>query len=89
VLLQGDVPNPINPPSGCRFRTRCPHARERCAQEVPALQALQALQGHAVACHFWENIVAPPAIMAPAVVNERLRRLQDAFRPQAAGPGFQ
>jgi oligopeptide/dipeptide ABC transporter ATP-binding protein len=82
VLVQGDVPNPINPPSGCRFRTRCTHARERCTQEVPALRALQ---GHAVACHFWEEIKAPAGIAAPAVVNERLLRLQQAFRPQGTG----
>jgi oligopeptide transport system ATP-binding protein len=86
VLLQGDVPNPINPPSGCHFRTRCPHARERCAQEVPALRALEV---HAVACHFWEEIEAPAGIVAPVVVNERLRRLQEAFRPQAATAGFE
>ncbi len=78
VLLQGDVPNPINPPSGCRFRTRCPHAQDRCAAEVPALRTVD---GHSVACHFWESIEAPAAVVSEGAVNERLMRLQAAFRP--------
>jgi oligopeptide transport system ATP-binding protein len=48
-LLQGDLPSPINPPSGCVFRTRCPQAMERCAREVPALRQINA-QAQA-ACH--------------------------------------
>ena len=50
VILQGDVPSPVNPPSGCRFRTRCPRARPHCAEEAPPLEAFGS--EHLAACFY-------------------------------------
>jgi len=60
IILTGDVPSPINPPSGCRFRSRCPKfanqlsegERQKCVNEVPAL--VDRGQGHQTACHYAE-----------------------------------
>jgi len=78
IILEGDVPSPLKPPPGCRFDTRCAHARERCRVESPALT--DDGTGHATACHFWREIAAPSrALPASAQGNERLSRLQAFF----------
>lgn len=56
-VIQGDIPSPINPPSGCRFHTRCPFAKEICSQQIPELKNLGGEQNqHFVACHFSEEL---------------------------------
>lgn len=57
IILQGDVPSPISPPSGCRFHTRCPFATEICKTDVPELRNLGHMkEGHSAACHHIETI---------------------------------
>ena len=50
ILLEGDIPGPVNPPSGCKFHTRCRYCQEKCKQEVPVFEDKG--NGHFVACHF-------------------------------------
>jgi peptide/nickel transport system ATP-binding protein len=54
IVLEGDVPSPIDPPSGCRFRERCRHARPDCATRLPQLESAGA--NHDVACHYWRSL---------------------------------
>src|SRR5712672_1080872 len=66
IILRGDVPSPINPPSGCRFHTRCPYAFDRCSKEEPLTQ--EVLPGHFAACHLRDAGPAPLTGVVPGVM---------------------
>ena len=67
IRLQGDVPNPINPPSGCHFHPRCPKAFDRCKVESPALK--EVVGGHFAACHLNDTTGFPSRgpVLTPAM----------------------
>jgi len=56
IILPGDVPSPLNPPSGCPFHPRCPLAKEKCSREIPSLQPLEKDPMHFSACFFHDEV---------------------------------
>ena len=52
IVLEGSIPSPANPPSGCKFHTRCPYATERCKKEIPVQKEIE--PGHFVVCHKYD-----------------------------------
>ena len=79
IVLVGDVPSPANPPSGCRFRTRCWKAQEICAQEEPPLIP-RAGGDHPVACHFAE-VISPLTLGEDALGHDASAGTGDSFSP--------
>src|SRR5207302_3649025 len=62
IILPGEVPSPLNPPSGCRFHPRCPHAMDRCAQQEAALRQVESRM---LACHLFAATTAGNSAVAP------------------------
>jgi peptide/nickel transport system ATP-binding protein/oligopeptide transport system ATP-binding protein len=86
VLLQGELPSALNPPSGCRFHTRCPFAADRCRTEAPSLLADPS--GHATACHRTAELPPADAIVpSDGGLSPALEKLVAAFSRTAEGRG--
>src|SRR6266436_5625695 len=85
MLLQGEMPSALNPPSGCRFHPRCPHAIERCCTDVPPL--LADASGHATACHRTAELPPAEAIVpSDGGFSPALEKLVAAFSGRVEGP---
>lgn len=68
IILEGEIPSPISPPSGCRFRTRCRYVKDRCAAEVPPLREIE--PGRWVSCHFAEQLALQASDIAAHAATE-------------------
>jgi oligopeptide/dipeptide ABC transporter ATP-binding protein len=85
MVLQGEMPSALKPPSGCRFHTRCPYVIERCRTEPP--QLLSDATGHATACHRTAELPPPDTIVAADSFSPSLERLVAAFSGPAEVAG--
>ncbi len=90
ALLDGDPPSPSRPPSGCRFHTRCAHARARCSSERPVSETVEG--GRSVSCHFWREIAAAgasaPLAFTPSIQRQqRIAVFADALRQPSSKGG--
>ena len=80
ILLQGDPPSPIDPPTGCHLHTRCPRAADICSTSIPAL--LDTSDDHWTACHRWRDADQRAfQLVSELPMSPSLQRLVDAFRP--------
>ena len=87
ILLQGELPSALNPPSGCRFHTRCPHVIDRCRAEPP--QLLADGTGHLTACHRTAELPSPDAVVPhDGGFSPVLERLVAAFSGGTEGAGI-
>jgi oligopeptide/dipeptide ABC transporter ATP-binding protein len=71
ILLPGEIPNPANPPTGCRFHTRCPYVVDKCRTEEPIFKSMSNDPGHFVACHRAEELQLRGASHYPVIQQRR------------------